>query len=36
MIANGRLVVRLQVTHVCGVIAADGRRPVPRVTAPAG
>jgi hypothetical protein len=35
-IANSRLVVRLQVTHLCGVIAAGGRRPVPRVTAPAG
>jgi hypothetical protein len=36
MIANSRLAVRLQVTHLYGVIAAGGRRPVPRVTAPAG
>ena len=36
MIANSRLVVRLQVTHLYGVIAASGRRPVPRVTVPPG
>jgi PPOX class probable F420-dependent enzyme len=36
MIANSRLVVRLQVTHLYGVITAGGRRPVPQVTAPAG
>ena len=36
MIVNSRLVVRLQVTHLYGVIAASGRRPVPRVTVPPG
>jgi hypothetical protein len=36
MIAGLRLVVRLHVTHVYGVIAAGGRRPVPRVTVPPG
>jgi hypothetical protein len=36
MIGNSRPVVRLQVTHLYGVIAAAGRRPVPRVTVPPG
>ena len=36
MIANSRLVVRLQVTHLYGVITASSRRPVPQATAPAG
>jgi PPOX class probable F420-dependent enzyme len=36
MIAGSRLVVRLHVTHVYGVIAAGGRRPVPPVRVPPG
>jgi hypothetical protein len=34
MIANSRLVVRLQVTQLYGVIVVGGRRPVPRATVP--
>ncbi len=32
MVANGRLVVRLHVSRLYGVIAAGGRRPIPRAS----
>jgi PPOX class probable F420-dependent enzyme len=34
MITNGRLVVRLQIRHLYGVIATGGRRPVQRPAGP--